>query len=242
MPLAPSTPPFSPVRKPIPPDGLLKLLKGKALIPADELAAITEELGAGAWELAWSVSSVTEFAVLESLLASLAEVIETGGTVDDWLAMLDDLGWRSPLGEAHERTIFRTTLGSVMEGERYEQLTTNPHVEYLVYDAIDDERVRAEHLALDGKAWPRDSFPAELWPPNGYQCRCSVIPADEADLEDLDAKLHDGPPPLDQVDEGFHSAPSVLGLSSELNAQLAARIREAGWQVNPRLTPPPREQ
>jgi SPP1 gp7 family putative phage head morphogenesis protein len=242
MPLAPSIPPFSPVWKPIPPDGLLKLLKGKALIPADEIAAIAEELGAGVWELAWSVSSVTEFAVLESLRASLAEIIETGGTVDDWLAMLDDLGWRSPLGEFHERTIFRTTLGSVMEGERYEQLTTNPFVEYLVYDAIDDERVREEHLALDGMTWPRDQFPAGLWPPNGYNCRCSVIPADFEDLDDLDAKLHDGPPPLDQVDEGFRSAPSVLGLSNELNAQLAERIREAGWQVNPRLTPPPREQ
>lgn len=241
MPHAPSIPPFSPVWKPIPPDRLLDILKGKALIPADQLEEIAAALGDGVWDLAWSVAGVTGFAVLESLRASLAEILETGGTVDDWLSLLDDLGWRSPLGEWHERTIFRTTLGSVMEGERYERLAGDAAVDYLVYDAIDDDRVREEHLALDGLAWPREQFPADLWPPNGYNCRCSVIPADEGDLDGLGARLHEGPAPLDQVDEGFRAAPSVLGLSRELMHQLATRIREAGWQVNPRLAPPARE-
>jgi SPP1 gp7 family putative phage head morphogenesis protein len=242
MPIAPATPPFEPVWKPISPQKLVGTLRSKTLIPADLVDEIAAALGDGLWDLAWSVASVTEFAVLESLRASLAEILEEGGTVRDWLSMLDDLGWRSPLGEWHERTILRTTLGHVMEAERFDQLAGSDAVDFLVYDAIDDDRVREEHLALDGMAWPRAEFPAELWPPNGYNCRCSVIPADEADLEALDARLQAGPAPLDQVDEGFRAAPSVRGLSTELVQDLAARIRAAGWQVHPRLTPQEREE
>ncbi|MFZ5785513.1 MAG: phage minor head protein [Acidobacteriota bacterium] len=170
MPLAPAIPPFEPVWKPIAPQRLAGILRSKALIPADLVDEIAEALGDGLWDLAWTVASVTEFAVLESLRASLAEILEEGGTVRDWLSMLDDLGWRSPLGEWHERTIFRTTLGHVMEAERYDQVAGSEAVDFLVYDAIDDDRVREEHLALDGMAWPREEFPAELWPPNGYNC------------------------------------------------------------------------
>jgi hypothetical protein len=147
---------------------MVKILADKLALPADEIARIAGELGDGVWDLAWSVASVTDLSVLESLRESLVTIMQEGGTLRDWLSMLDDLGWRSPLGAGHEKTIFNTTLGTVMEGERYDLLAGNPNVEFLVWDAIDDDRVDEECLALDGQTWPRDEFPPELWTPIHY--------------------------------------------------------------------------
>lgn len=232
MPLAPRVPPFKPTFRPVPPDRLLKLLGEKFLLPKEDLAKLAAELGAGVWELAWSVATVTDLAVMESLRASLLETIRSGGTMRDWVKALDRGGWRSPLGPWHEETIFRTTLGHVMEGERYEILTGDPNVEFLIFDAIDDDLVDEECLSLDGQAWPRNEFPGELWPPIHYNCRCSVIPADADELGELGATEHRGAPPLDHVAEGFDSPPSVRGLSEALAGVIEDRLREDGWAVH----------
>jgi phage putative head morphogenesis protein, SPP1 gp7 family len=44
------------------------------------------------------------------------------------------------------------------------------------YVSIDDDRVRPTHAALNGTRLPKDD-PRwnEIWPPNGYNCRCDVI-------------------------------------------------------------------
>jgi uncharacterized protein with gpF-like domain len=198
---------------------------------------IADELGAGVWQLAWTVATVTDLAVMEAIRGTFEEIIEGGGTMRDWLSMLDDMGWRSPLGAWHEETIFRTMLGQVMEGERYGVLTGDPNVEFLIFDAIDDDRVDEECLSLDGQAWPRDEFPGALWPPIHFNCRCSVIPADESDLKDLGASAHFGPPPLDHVQEGFGSSPSVEGLTETLRATAADALREGGWGVHAPTVP-----
>lgn len=232
MPLAPRTPPFNPTFKPVAPDRLLKLLGQKFLLPKEDLARLAAELGDGVWQLAWSVATVTDLAVMETLRASLLETIRTGGTLRDWTKMLDDAGWRSPLDTWHEETIFRTTLGHVMEGERYEVLTNDPNVEWLIFDAIDDDLVDEECLSLDGQAWPRDEFPGELWPPIHFNCRCSVIPADGDELAGLGATEHAGAAPLDHIAEGFDSPPSVRGLDEELAGVIEDRLREDGWAVH----------
>lgn len=237
MPLAPRIPPFNPTFKPVAPDQLLKLLGQKFLLPKEELARLAAELGDGVWQLAWSVATVTDLAVMESLRASLLETIRTGGTMRDWIQTLDDMGWRSPLGAWHEEMIFRTTLGTVMEGERYEVLMNDPNVEFLVFDAIDDDLVDEECLSLDGEAWPRDEFPDALFPPIHINCRCSAIPADGDDLDSLGATVHEGPPPLDHVAAGFDSAPSVRGLGEDLAGVIEDRLREDGWSVHAPAAP-----
>ena len=240
MPNRPAIPPFDPTFQPASPAQVKKLLAGKLLLPKDEIATIADELGAGVWDLAWSVATVTDFTVLESLRESLVGILDSGGTLRDWLDMLDELGWRSPLGPGHEETIFRTTLASVMEGERYEILTGSEFTEYLIFDAVDDDLVDEECLTLDGKAWPRDEFPPALWPPLHFNCRCSVNPADAEDLASLGLEPQDGPPPLDHIAEGFDAPPSVNGLTAAVQQSLGERLKEAGWVVNPRLAAPGR--
>lgn len=46
---------------------------------------------------------------------------------------------------------------------------------YLVYDAVNDDRTRPEHAAMDGITLPMDHpFWRTHFPPNGWYCRCTV--------------------------------------------------------------------
>lgn len=58
-------------------------------------------------------------------------------------------------------------MGGVLEeGDRYN----------LQYRTAKDDKVRPEHAALDGVTLPpSDSFWAEYYPPNGWNCRCTVV-------------------------------------------------------------------
>lgn len=46
----------------------------------------------------------------------------------------------------------------------------------LTYQTVGDERVRPEHASLDGITRPvNDKFWSKYFPPNGWNCRCTVI-------------------------------------------------------------------
>ena len=50
----------------------------------------------------------------------------------------------------------------------------------LEYQTTADERVRQEHAALDGIIKPiEDPFWDKYYPPNGWRCRCYVVPSDD---------------------------------------------------------------
>lgn len=52
--------------------------------------------------------------------------------------------------------------------------------EYLQYSTVGDRNVRPSHAALDKYTAPKsDSFWKNNYPPNGWGCRCSVIPGKE---------------------------------------------------------------
>lgn len=47
---------------------------------------------------------------------------------------------------------------------------------YVKYQTAGDDRVRATHAALDGKVFNlNDKEAMDLWPPNGYGCRCEML-------------------------------------------------------------------
>lgn len=56
--------------------------------------------------------------------------------------------------------------GFMQDGDRY----------HLQYRTQKDDKVRPEHAALDGVTLPvSDSFWEEFYPPNGWNCRCTVV-------------------------------------------------------------------
>ena len=81
-------------------------------------------------------------------------------------------------------TIYRVNMQSAYAAARYQRLRDNvDNRPYWQYSAVGDERTRPAHLALNGKIYRYDDpFWTTFYPPNGFNCRCTVIALAERDL------------------------------------------------------------
>lgn len=77
--------------------------------------------------------------------------------------------------------IYQTNLSTSYSGGRYRQmLRANDSRPIWVYSAVRDNRTREEHKDLHGKAFRSDHpFWEKYYPPNGWNCRCTVYSLNE---------------------------------------------------------------
>lgn len=82
-------------------------------------------------------------------------------------------------------TIYRVNMQTAYSAARYQRMRDNvDNRPYWQYSAVGDERTRPAHLALSGKIYRYDDpFWATFYPPNGFNCRCSVIALSDRDLK-----------------------------------------------------------
>lgn len=172
----------------------------------------------------FTIAGIEEGQLLKLAQEALIEAIDTGGTVDTFAMALRQKGVKytgeafgtslagQQVGDYHLRTVFRTnTMSAYNEGRRaiFEDEDVADEVVAYMYNAIDDDRVRPAHAAMDGKIFQKnDPIWTQWWPPNGYNCRCTVDPVtrDEAarlrpDLISTAAPALDGQ--AAQPDPGF---------------------------------------
>lgn len=76
------------------------------------------------------------------------------------------------------RIILDTNIRMAYAAGRWRSIQANKEFQpYLLYDAVNDERTRPDHAAWDGTILPVDHpFWQTHYPPNGWRCRCKVIP------------------------------------------------------------------
>lgn len=84
-------------------------------------------------------------------------------------------------------TIYRTNMQSAYSAQRYQQMRDNADQRpYWRYSAVNDDRTRPSHSAMNGLIYPYDDpFWNTFYPPNGFNCRCSVIALGERDIKRL---------------------------------------------------------
>lgn len=82
-------------------------------------------------------------------------------------------------------TIYRVNTQAAYSAGRYQRLMDNAdNRPYWQYSAVGDNRTRPAHMALHGKIYRYDDpFWATFYPPNGFNCRCTVIALAERDLK-----------------------------------------------------------
>lgn len=165
------------------------------------------------WQQTWRKSRATAFAVANvhtqdasaELYNTLDDAIKQGLPQDQWQAMVrarfGGRGWSFEDGQVIERdsgilhahalsearldTIYRTNTQSAYMAGRWQEIERSkkwmPHLEY---HAVMDSRTRPSHAALNGRIYPVDDpFWNTFYPPNGFNCRCTVIQHSKKDLE-----------------------------------------------------------
>ena len=160
---------------------------------------------------AFTIAKMMDIDLLKDVQDSLAKAIEDGTTFAEWAEnitpMLQAKGWwgkqtvvdpltgkakTATLGSPGRlQTIYRTNVQAAYAAGQWEQIQDQKEIAgYLLYSAIDDDRTRPEHAEWDGTLLPVDD---DWWhshmPPNGWNCRCSVIQLSAEEVESLGLKI-----------------------------------------------------
>jgi SPP1 gp7 family putative phage head morphogenesis protein len=173
---------------------------------------------------AFTVADLAGLDALKEIQDSLTKAMETGQSLGDWkkyvrdlLAQWDISGWRA-------ETIYRTNLQTAYQVGRYEQMTDPDVLEmrpYWRYVAVMDANTRPTHAALHGKVFRADDPFWDTWfPPNGYNCRCTVQTLSESEVEREGLKIEKG--------NRYHNNPVKMP-----DGTVIQMLPDPGWDFNP---------
>src|ERR1035437_6062212 len=169
---------------------------------------------------AFTVAGVSDQRLIQKIRDALSETLAKGGTRDDFEkevnALTSDAGVEK-LAAFELDTVFQTNAGKAYSAGRLEQMKEPGMMDalpYWQYWTVGDLRVRPTHAVLDGFC-ARAIAPVwlKIYPPSGFNCRCSVIPilpedapegSDEGGMERLPLLARLGVP-----EPGFHTLAGV---------------------------------
>lgn len=159
---------------------------------------------------AFTVAKVTRLDVLTDIHRALSDDLKNGGSFPTFLDKLQPLleakGWwgkreqvNRSTGEIRTitdgtpwrlETIYETNMQSAYMAGRYAQMMqATQYAPWWEYSAIMDSRTRPAHAALSGRVFRYDDPFWDSWyPPNGFRCRCRVIP--RTDIENKRGDFH----------------------------------------------------
>lgn len=132
---------------------------------------------------AFTILNGASDAIEGELRKEIGALISEGATVrtgiDTLRTKFDNLGL-SPVKDHVLETIFRTNLQLSNQAGQYLGYK-DPAIDEILwgfrYDAVNDDRTREAHQILHNTVLPKsDPFWTRFWPPNGWNCRCNVIP------------------------------------------------------------------
>lgn len=153
---------------------------------------------------AFTVAKAMQLDVLRDIRGALLDALKEGTPLREFnkalVPKLQAKGWWGKQvvvdsrGAAEEvqlgslrrlKTIYQTNLQSAyMEGRAKMVAETSDAFPYVMYVAVMDTRTRPAHAALNGKVWRKDDPAWEvIRPPNGYNCRCSMVALTEGMLK-----------------------------------------------------------
>ncbi len=186
----------------MPPQRALDFFQGKGLRTTFNWQEMLGEEHARAFTVAKMMDADLLATVQESLQDALAAGVPFQAWADQLVPMLQAKGWWgkkdvvAPNGQvttaqlgspARLQTIYRANMQSAYAAGQWDEIADQADLApYLMYDAVDDFRTRPEHRAWDGVVLPvSDPWWKTHYPPNGWNCRCSVIQLSADDLADM---------------------------------------------------------
>jgi len=138
----------------------------------------------------FTLAGIAKADLLADIKDEIAKAMESGSTLSEFKktarGIFDSHGYTN-LNSWRIETIYRTNMQAAYQAGRRRQMT-DPAVlaarPYWRYVAVLDPATRPEHAALHGKVFPADDPFWDTWyPPNGFNCRCTVQTLSESELE-----------------------------------------------------------
>ena len=151
-----------------------------------------------------SIAGLAQLEHVKSVINQVNQAIDSGSTFADFQKAVKNGDVDINLPRHRLDNIFRTNIQAAYgRGRWYQQQQTKSTRPYLMYDAINDNRTRPAHKALDGTIRHiDDKFWDTHFAPLGYRCRCVLRSLTEAqakargitsdeDLPDVEADSKD---------------------------------------------------
>lgn len=137
----------------------------------------------------FTMAGIWNDSFLEQLQDSITQAMTDGLSFDQWypvgqrlvakfgglvnVAVKDELGLMDP---AYARLVFNNATSSAYAAGRYARMFTTDRVAshpYVVYETMQDDRVRDAHAELQGRVFDKnDGMARPLFPPSDHNCRC----------------------------------------------------------------------
>lgn len=148
---------------------------------------------------AFTMAGVSDVRLIVKIRDRLADVARNGQTIDDWRRAVRHLTTEAGVEDLNAFTLdtaFQTAMQKAYSAGRLEQMREPHMIEALPfwqYWTAGDFRVRPEHAVLDGfMARAIDPVWHKIYPPSGFNCRCSVVPIPEDEALQIDPKSAEG--------------------------------------------------
>ena len=124
------------------------------------------------------VSEQAQRQLMEAVNDIYGQQLTSAGAIKAFGEAFTGLGL-SPSNAGQIETIIRTQT-MLGYGAGQQAIDADPDIQEILwgytYVTAGDDRVREEHMLLDGTTLPKDdSFWIENWVPNGWNCRCQIV-------------------------------------------------------------------
>lgn len=186
----------------LPPKAAIRYLEQKYPQASSDWHSVLDD----AHNRAFVVAHMANVDLVNQVRLSLIDSLEAGTTYQTWLKNLEPLlhknGWLGKqilvdskgnakavqMGNNHRlKTIYRTNTAAAYEAGRQQVIFNgrdNDPFKYVMYSAILDNRTRPSHKSLHGTVMLKtDPAWASISPPNGFNCRCTIVELTEGQLE-----------------------------------------------------------
>jgi len=184
------------------------------------------------------VAGANKAEIVADFKQSLDRILAEGRTLADFREDFDRIvarhgwsfkgsrGWRS-------RVIFQTNLRTVYASGKWAQAQRlKERRPFLRYVAVQDSRTRPQHLAWHNTVLPIDHpWWRTHFPPNGWNCRCTVQSLSERDVERFGLQVSDAPPPVTMETRAVNTVngPVTLQVPEGIDAGFAHNVGRAAW-------------
>lgn len=168
------------------PEEAMKWLKerGKNIITT----GMSNTVDAETHDRAFTVANVMKADIIQTIFNRLEYSIENGKPLkhfqDNLMNDLEGSGWTGS-NPSRLKVIFETNRNiAFSKGQYFKLKTTSDIYPYWKWNQIERPTKRHDHSKLHGKVFRHDDpFWNSNFPPNGYGCKCSVVPITEAEAK-----------------------------------------------------------